>query len=252
MEKKTTQRIIGIFVLIALGIIVLPLFLSKNNETTSELANSTSAQTKENHITTASSVDISQTDSQLLNKISPNPTAIQNGNDIKKEEPTTDTAKNEVSTSANSVDQNEPTKTESNLTHLSENKNTDTPNSLNLLSKEQPTPKQVANTDKINTPAKSTPKHTIKTNKLNAAKAKHTAWVVQMGNFKSKDNARRLTDRLHTAGFKAFTRTVKSGNKERVRVYVGPENKQASAAQLSNKINSKIKMRGVVVSYTNS
>jgi DedD protein len=81
-------------------------------------------------------------------------------------------------------------------------------------------------------------------------KLKTTAWVVQMGSFKDKSNARRLADKLRAAGFKAFTHEVKSakGN-ESTRVWVGPEYRQASAAQLSTKIEEQFKMRGILVTF---
>lgn len=75
------------------------------------------------------------------------------------------------------------------------------------------------------------------------------AWAVQMGYFKNKDNARRLTDKLRTAGFKAFTATVKNGDKERIRVIVGPEYKQTAASELSSRITKKINMQGIIVPY---
>jgi DedD protein len=81
-------------------------------------------------------------------------------------------------------------------------------------------------------------------------KLKTTAWVVQMGSFKDKSNARRLADKLRAAGFKAFTHEVKSakGN-ESTRVWVGPEYRQASAAKLSTQIEEQFKMRGILVTF---
>jgi DedD protein len=81
------------------------------------------------------------------------------------------------------------------------------------------------------------------------AKLNSTAWVVQMGNFKDKNNARRLADKLRGAGYKAFTKEIKSakGNVS-TRVYIGPEFKQALALQLSNKVEQDMKMHGIVVS----
>lgn len=81
------------------------------------------------------------------------------------------------------------------------------------------------------------------------AKLTSPAWVVQMGNFKDKSNARRLADKLRNAGYKAFTKEIKSakGNVS-TRVYIGPEFKQAVALQLSNKVEQEMKMHGIVVS----
>lgn len=74
---------------------------------------------------------------------------------------------------------------------------------------------------------------------------KNSAWVVQMGSFKNKTNAIRLTNKLRAEGYKAFTREVKST----LRVYVGPEFKQASAASLANKLQQELNMHGIIVSY---
>jgi DedD protein len=81
------------------------------------------------------------------------------------------------------------------------------------------------------------------------AKLTSPAWVVQMGNFKDKSNARRLADKLRNAGYKAFTKEIKSakGNVS-TRVYIGPEFKQTVALQLSNKVEQEMKIHGIVVS----
>jgi DedD protein len=81
----------------------------------------------------------------------------------------------------------------------------------------------------------------------NLSNLKKTAWVVQMGSFKSKDNAIHLTNRLRAKGYKAFTYETKSNGQ--TRVYVGPEFKQATAAVLVNRIQHEIDMQGVIVSY---
>ncbi|MHB1947731.1 MAG: SPOR domain-containing protein [Gammaproteobacteria bacterium] len=81
-------------------------------------------------------------------------------------------------------------------------------------------------------------------------KLKKTAWAVQLGSFKNKDNAIRLADRLRAAGFRAFIHNVKSAKYgPQTRVYIGPEYKQASAVKLSSKIEQQMKMRGFIVSF---
>lgn len=76
------------------------------------------------------------------------------------------------------------------------------------------------------------------------------AWVIQLGCFNSKSNARQLTDQLRLAGFKAFNREVKSKTgKSTIRVLVGPEYKHASAIKLSTKLEQRMKLHGIVLSY---
>lgn len=84
----------------------------------------------------------------------------------------------------------------------------------------------------------------------NLANLKKQAWVVQMGSFKDKSNAHRMVDQLRSSGYKAFTHEVTSPKGVvRTRVYIGPEFKQASAQQLTAKIQRDVKLRGYVVPY---
>lgn len=79
---------------------------------------------------------------------------------------------------------------------------------------------------------------------------KQSGWVVQMGNFAVKKNAVHLANTLQAAGYKAFTKEIKnSKGNVYTRVYIGPELKQASASQLSNEIHHKLNLQGFVVSY---
>ncbi|MCD6038870.1 MAG: dedD [Gammaproteobacteria bacterium] len=84
----------------------------------------------------------------------------------------------------------------------------------------------------------------------NLTHLKKTAWVLQMGSFKEKSNARRLVNQLRNAGFKAFPHEVTStAGLTRTRVYIGPEFKKASALQLSTRVERAVKLRGLVVPY---
>lgn len=76
-----------------------------------------------------------------------------------------------------------------------------------------------------------------------------SAWVVQMGSFKNKLNAERLTNSLRAKGYKAFTREVKNDYGTRVRVYVGPEFKMATAKTLVDKIQNDLNLQGIVVYF---
>ncbi len=80
---------------------------------------------------------------------------------------------------------------------------------------------------------------------------KKTVWAVQLGSFKDKNNARKLADKLRAAGYKAFTREIKSakGMNVQIRVYIGPEYKQASAIKLTEKLEQQMKLHGFLVPY---
>jgi DedD protein len=77
-----------------------------------------------------------------------------------------------------------------------------------------------------------------------------TAWAIQMGSFKVKKNAINLANKLRAAGYKAFTRDIKSDNGHAsTRVYIGPEFKQASAARLSSDIQHHLSIQGIIIPY---
>jgi DedD protein len=82
---------------------------------------------------------------------------------------------------------------------------------------------------------------------VNIEQLKKAAWVVQIGSFKSKNNAENLTNALRAKGFKAFTFATKSNGQ--TRVYIGPEFKQSSALALAGKVQSDLNMRGIVVPF---
>ena len=98
---------------------------------------------------------------------------------------------------------------------------------------------------KVKHPKTSKPSTLSKNDKHNLLKLKSTAWAVQMGNFKNKDNARRLADRLRAAGYKAFTRDIKTAGT--TRVYIGPEYQQASASKISSKVEQEFNMHSFIV-----
>ena len=87
---------------------------------------------------------------------------------------------------------------------------------------------------------------------VNSAKNKQvglTAWVVQLGSFESKENAESLNQKLRKAGFPAFVEPITQNNKTAYRVRVGPELLHTDADKLLDKINKKMKLKGIVLGY---
>ena len=260
MDKKITQRIIGVFVLIALVVIIMPLFFSKNESTEVASVSSTPSADKPIEIKQAESAtpDAAQTSPQPAAKLSENTTPTVN--------PTITPVPDNQDKTITPVAADQLQKLASNQSDAAAPATTTPQLPLQQDTQTLPVEEKVATADN----ASETLKQTTDTSKPAVSKKvvaqalgtgskkptkdlnkqwHKTAWVVQMGSFKNKDNARRLTDRLRVAGFKAFTHTVKSGDKERVHVYVGPEFKQASAVKLSTRVAQNIKMQGIVVKY---
>ncbi len=76
-----------------------------------------------------------------------------------------------------------------------------------------------------------------------------TAWAVQLGSFSNADNATALRERLRSQGFTAFTDSVYLNNEKTTRVYVGPELLRSKADAAAKRLESELKLKGLVVRY---
>ena len=73
------------------------------------------------------------------------------------------------------------------------------------------------------------------------------AWAVQLGAFKTVDEANKLRDRLKGAGFVAFVDKLDSGSGALWRVRAGPETDRGNADKLRGRIKDKLKIEGIIV-----
>jgi DedD protein len=266
MEKKTTQRIIGVLVAIALIIVVLPLLASKNEEMTQntsikappfpDQASSNSASSK----TVTSSPVITPAMAEKINTAAnqPNPQLPQQV--TIKNEPTPPAPVRAAPSMSSTV------VAQSNVTAPAPVSSSEV---IPAPSKPEPTElvksgviPVVANNSESNHKDNFVPKniHTSKqvSKKIKTSSLQHhsviqahnkAAWVIQLGSFKEKNNARRLADKLRAAGYKAFMHEVNKGDNAQTRVYIGPEYQEASAEKLSMKIQQQLKLHGFVVPY---
>lgn len=72
-------------------------------------------------------------------------------------------------------------------------------------------------------------------------------WAVQLGAFKTIDEANKLRDRLKGAGFVAFVDKVESESGALWRVRAGPETDRGNADKLRGRIKDKLKIEGIIV-----
>ncbi|HEC20734.1 MAG TPA: sporulation protein [Gammaproteobacteria bacterium] len=105
------------------------------------------------------------------------------------------------------------------------------------------------------TPAKMAKKSAPKT--VTKAPAKTTssttdaagAWVVQVGSFAARNNARALRDKLRKQGYASFVESI-SGKAGRVyRVRVGPELSKSAAETLRQRLAKEAGLKGLVQAY---
>ena len=107
---------------------------------------------------------------------------------------------------------------------------------------EEPKPKPVPITTK---PAE-TPQEDAK------PKLMHSAWVIQVGSFSSRENADKLTAELRKAKYPAFVDPAEINGKTLFRVQVGPEVSRDKATATLDKINRLLvdkKLKGTLKSY---
>jgi len=72
-------------------------------------------------------------------------------------------------------------------------------------------------------------------------------WAVQLGAFKTADEANKLRDKLKNAGFVAFVDKADTESGTLWRVRAGPETDRGNADKLKGRIKDKLKLDGMVV-----
>jgi DedD protein len=73
------------------------------------------------------------------------------------------------------------------------------------------------------------------------------AWAVQLGAFKTVDEANKVRDRAKGAGFVAYVDKVDAEGGTLWRVRAGPETERGNADKLKGRIRDKLKIDGIVV-----
>lgn len=270
MERKITQRTIGLLVVIAFIVILLPMFFAKNQAATKatkikEPTISKTVSSTEPPIVQNNSLDITPQMAELVNK--PDDSIDQAPAKAKSlDQAFANPPKNPESPKNGKPDSKLKGSIASNTAVANETIANTTKNSSIVPETPSPTFPTIAKIDEDVKEPEITPQFPHKTKKIRISKAKTNhkvihrsentssklrspAWVVQLGCFNRKSNALHLTEKLRHAGFKAFNREIKSANgKKTTRVYVGPESAQALAVKLSSRIEDKMNMRGIILS----
>jgi len=76
-----------------------------------------------------------------------------------------------------------------------------------------------------------------------------SAWVVQIGSFKQKDNAFKLVKELQADGFRAFVEPLNNASGVSHRVRIGPELTLDKAKHIRDRVAKKYNRDGVVMRY---
>lgn len=246
MEKKTTQRIIGIIVAIVLIIILLPLLYHRtNNFTQAALTKEPPFPDEQTQPVIDKDKNVTEptaTNTEAENKPVPNPAPQDLTTQPEKQ------AENKATT------QTQPTETVTESANLPDDTISEKPETSKISSdksSEASIAQPVIAVKDIPIVHKHHKTVSVKKAQEEITELKKPAWVVQLGSFNNKNNARRLADKLRAAGYKAFMKEIKTANGtvKQTRVYIGPEFKLASAAKLSKKVEQEMKLKGFVIHF---
>jgi DedD protein len=74
-------------------------------------------------------------------------------------------------------------------------------------------------------------------------------WVVRLGSFSDSENASNLVTRLQDAGYKAYSRTMRSDQGALTGVFVGPWLDRGQVNEYQQKLQEEFSLAGLVVRY---
>lgn len=75
-------------------------------------------------------------------------------------------------------------------------------------------------------------------------------WVVQLGSFRHQKNVQELLNRLDKAGYRAFSRPVKTNSGTLTKVFVGPDLQKANLEKALSHLKELTQLQGRVTPFT--
>ena len=75
-------------------------------------------------------------------------------------------------------------------------------------------------------------------------------WVVQLGSFRHQKNVKELLDLLDKAGYRAFSRPVKTNSGTLTKVFVGPDLQKSNLENALSHLKNLTKLQGRVTPFT--
>ena len=75
-------------------------------------------------------------------------------------------------------------------------------------------------------------------------------WVIQLGSFRHQKNVRDLLDKLQTAGYRGFSRPVKTSSGELIKVFVGPDLQKDKLEKAVPHLKELTQLQGHITPFT--
>jgi len=253
MDTRFKQRIVGAIVIIALGVIFLPMFFDNGEDYPEQTARTNLVPTLPERPTISTSNDDEDAwdDNESIH-VTPVTreahSSASSGLGAYHEESST-----VASTSSTNTQRIDPSKEYISISEYS-------------ISSHQSSMHESANN--TNTPAHTTASDTVKaTNtsstahnqKAKTAKAKHSIptpfkhrrgnWTVQIASFAQSRNAERMIKSLRAMGYHAYTHIVHQHGHKITQVFVGPQQSRADASSTLRELENKVHVKGLVKHY---
>lgn len=250
MERRTKHRILGIFVIIGLVIILLPLFQS-NKELSGEAVLVTAPPFPDQPVDVSSTTEPAPFNPVELTTPKQSTTTTTTSeiqlshSDMVKAEMTMNKA---IVSDEPEINNSEPIKASS-YRVIENGKVSSIFKKSERIKKHIPSMK-AQNITELKSPSEKlllTPVKGVSDEGL--LKLKSAVWVVQIGSFKDKSNALRIVNQLRANGYRAFIQEITNALNDTTRVFVGPEHKQATAHALADRLQSEMHLKGIVISY---
>lgn len=235
MDIQLKKRIVGIALLLALGLLLAPLFLTRSlpvNEL--QLSAKVPAAPEKPATLLAALPGKAETIPAIVNSTATapqDPDSVQPDSRIAFEQ---DESANTVATAPIAASQPEASSS--------------TPLAPPPSAAETPVVQQTA--QPVPPPAPTTPSNP---NPIQASSVKvqsngiPNAYVVQLGSFSAKINAEKMVKQLQSKGFPAYLRTTKTAKGVWVRVLVGPQLRRSDAEKQLQKLNEQFETKGMIV-----
>ncbi|QYJ81009.1 cell division protein DedD [Shewanella aegiceratis] len=230
-EKVSSQfqnRLVGIIVLVALGVIFLPDILDgkkqHQEEQFAEIPLRPQAESRLDEQESITAIDLSEQQAQFDNQVSAQNDSV--GQASAEQQGTNDGADDKTSAAKTDGSNTSVAKT-------SEPKTSEAKTSEAKTSEAKQTPAKV-------TQAKATE------SKVEVASS---AYTLQLGSFKNADNVNALVKRLRGEGYRAYTVPQKPVDGQLTKVFVGPDISKSKLQKLQTKLDKFTGLKSAVVDY---
>tara|TARA_B100000073_G_scaffold309257_1_gene280870 strand:+ start:152 stop:703 length:552 start_codon:yes stop_codon:yes gene_type:complete len=74
-------------------------------------------------------------------------------------------------------------------------------------------------------------------------------WSIRLGSFKDKQNALRLRETLRAKNYRSYILYAKNNSGDLFRVFVGPSSSKSALAEIADKIEGTLNLKGQIVRY---